>query len=625
MAKRQRAGDSSQEHHPPIKKVKSFHEPFNYNPEFYDNLTNIYLTRLALRELNRRTGDRPAPQPITRQEQIKDFAAAARTAGPKLARFARTGGPDLCDLRGCQGPSSSAHMMARQSKKAAQEKGTQTAGENTKTETSTRSNAADRNFVMHCINNCIYPEHEPTPEPTNMEEIRQAMTASRRDIEFKKLEYLHSEEDVMRVAIAHITGPAAFTTCSNVQFINLDSLTKNQTVLPKPDLCDGARMRDIDLKIRVALNKVIIPHGGNSLPLAPNFYLEAKGATGVMAEADSQAMLDGAYGSNMMHALQNYGVKKPIYDGKAYTFSATYATKTLILYAHHLSEPTAPERNPEFYVTVLDAYTLINKESHVKGITAFRNIRELARTYRNKWIAEANARARNQTPVTIDTDEEEQDSDNNGDPDDDDESQGADDGVQQSFLREDSPPVPPPDNRRIMRGRVSSSNHLGTNSSDSEDEIARLTTTAPPNSRTTRGQMSSSNRLGTNSSDSEDEIARLTTTAPSNSRTTRGQMSSAKHLGTNNSASKVTRLTTTAPSNSRTTRGQMSSSKHLGTNNPFGDSSISEDDLGKSISDDELALVGKTPLKPPPTRKRGMASNGPAQASKKRKGKDIQK
>ncbi|KAI0548148.1 hypothetical protein F4679DRAFT_585904 [Xylaria curta] len=100
MAKRQRAGDSSQEHHPPTKKVKSFHEPFNYNPEFYDSLPNIYLTRLALRELNRRTGDRPAPQPITRQEQIKDFAAAARTAGPKLARFARTGGPDLCNLRG---------------------------------------------------------------------------------------------------------------------------------------------------------------------------------------------------------------------------------------------------------------------------------------------------------------------------------------------------------------------------------------------------------------------------------------------------------------------------------------------------------------------------------------------
>jgi hypothetical protein len=89
--KRARADDPSQEHRP-HKRTKSrgsFHQPSNFPPQFWDNLSKVWLTRRALRELDRRNGTQPPPGPATPAVYTTD-----------RARFARHGGPDLRHLRG---------------------------------------------------------------------------------------------------------------------------------------------------------------------------------------------------------------------------------------------------------------------------------------------------------------------------------------------------------------------------------------------------------------------------------------------------------------------------------------------------------------------------------------------
>ena len=89
--KRLRADDPPQEHRP-SKKPRAegrARNSSNFAPEFWDNLSKVWLTPRALRELDRRNDAQPVPKPP---------APAVHTAD--LARFARRGGPDLRHLRG---------------------------------------------------------------------------------------------------------------------------------------------------------------------------------------------------------------------------------------------------------------------------------------------------------------------------------------------------------------------------------------------------------------------------------------------------------------------------------------------------------------------------------------------
>lgn len=70
------------------KKFKSTSDR-NFVPRFWDNLSRVWLTQRALRELNRRNNACPLRE-ITKPN----------ICSKSLARFARHGGPDLCHLRG---------------------------------------------------------------------------------------------------------------------------------------------------------------------------------------------------------------------------------------------------------------------------------------------------------------------------------------------------------------------------------------------------------------------------------------------------------------------------------------------------------------------------------------------
>lgn len=73
-----------------MKSQNRHHISLNFSPEFWDNLSNIWLTPRALRELDRRNNIQSSPEPTPPGEVYSR----------DLARFARHGGPDLQHLRG---------------------------------------------------------------------------------------------------------------------------------------------------------------------------------------------------------------------------------------------------------------------------------------------------------------------------------------------------------------------------------------------------------------------------------------------------------------------------------------------------------------------------------------------
>lgn len=114
-------------------------------------------------------------------------------------------------------------------------------------------------------------------------------------------------------------------------------------------------------------------------------------------------MYDGAVGARAMHKLQNYGADNPVYDNKAYSFSSSYHDGQLKLCATHPTAPTIPGRNPEYRTSQLDSYALTgNVRSFREGATAYRDNRDLAITYRDSFIEQANERAR-QMPISSST------------------------------------------------------------------------------------------------------------------------------------------------------------------------------------------------------------------------------
>lgn len=88
--KRSRVDDCSQDNRQ-TKRHKSApgHRAAIFPPSFWDDLSKVWLTTRALRELDRRNKHRPATP-----------EASGRFATKDLARFARQGGPDLRRLRG---------------------------------------------------------------------------------------------------------------------------------------------------------------------------------------------------------------------------------------------------------------------------------------------------------------------------------------------------------------------------------------------------------------------------------------------------------------------------------------------------------------------------------------------
>lgn len=393
-------------------KLRRKHHDHIYLPlRFYDCLSRVHLTAQALRELDRRNHHKPSRR--TAVPQID----TAKKGDEELVRIAKRGGPNLCHLRGvlfsnvqyflCLLPPTNRFVQYH-----SMESVTYSMPFDAEGNIMERPSPFDDNFEQNCKDNQIFPpryylpDGTRAPRPANLDAITEALKGRRRSVSlsFMSKEAFEDFKDevrgeyhrpLWRHAIPTITGKSSIPNTGDLSFKNLASLTKNTTVKPCPGFFDGAHPDTVDKEVREDLDMIIVPikPKWNSVPLAPNFFLEAIPYGGSFFIGQRKIMLDGAHGSVIMHTLQNYLLDKPVYDGNAYTFSALLSDEVLWLYAHHLAVPAAPGHNPCLYTTLITAHVMKTKD-YLEGIIAFRNLRELAKTYRDQFIETANARSR---------------------------------------------------------------------------------------------------------------------------------------------------------------------------------------------------------------------------------------
>jgi hypothetical protein len=274
------------------------------------------------------------------------------------------------------------------------------------TPTSKSSSPYDLAFQQHLAEHQIYPT-DASQEP-ELAEIMAALNRPRPSLShsflspddfrvFKKYDSAAQDEaDVLANVIPHIIGQkeADPLPARNTVFNNLKPLTDGTIKSAKPDIYFGAYPGELHKSIRDELAGQIIPSTNTSKPMAPNFYMEVKGPGGTQGVATRQACYVGAIGCRAMHSLQSYNEEQPVYDGKPYAFSTTYQSGgTLRLFAHHVTAPTTTEGLPEYHMTKVYGWDVTASLENLRsGVAGFRNARDLAKQYRDRFIQEANTR-----------------------------------------------------------------------------------------------------------------------------------------------------------------------------------------------------------------------------------------
>ncbi|KAK2882604.1 hypothetical protein FQN49_000176 [Arthroderma sp. PD_2] len=278
---------------------------------------------------------------------------------------------------------------------------------------STSITAYSPKFLQHLANHSIYYDGyedisgSPPARPSNWDEMLDRVTRTRRSLsptKFSEDAFRRFKQEDIRAFNEREVLVDSLSVIDNYTgdlrgigrdylFNNLTHLTDGTLVAAKPDILYGARPEQLNYKVRDELHHSIVPSTQTDLPMAPNFFLEAKGPDGSPAVAMRQACYDGTIGARGIHALQSYKYQKPIYDENAYTISAIYQYGHLKLYSHHIAPPTKSNGRPEYIMTSLCSYSMVNNtEDFVKGASAYRNLRDWAKEKRDMFIKIANER-----------------------------------------------------------------------------------------------------------------------------------------------------------------------------------------------------------------------------------------
>ncbi|KAM5441096.1 hypothetical protein MferCBS31731_003884 [Microsporum ferrugineum] len=446
LSKRQSSEDDTQ--YRQIKAPRTARRP----PEFWDNLSKIPLTKDALQEFNRRNRSVTSHvrRPVTRQ-YYKNTRASPSSAVEFLQRCSprqlqdikktsRYGGPDLRDLRSYPPPQSRDNIAmppneptSRSKKRAAA--GTRSESSNSK-RTSTRSSGRssggtyNRAFQQHLIDHGVYPDQYwfsdgRTPDkPSNWDDIVQRLSTPRDDLlphnfteeafmRFKK-ENGELDADIENAAlrlIPAIEGDSLDRRGGHYPLGNLNPLTDGTLPNAWPDRLYGSHPEQLHPQIREELSGYIVPSATASRPLMPTLFLEVKGPDQSALVAKRQACYYGALGARGVQALQSYKVDEPVYDGNAYTITATYHDGTLKLYTTHPVKPEGPTDSPKYYMHQINGFLMTgNIDAFREGATWYRNARAWTKEKRDEFVETANTRLSNSATDTraVDVQEEEE-------------------------------------------------------------------------------------------------------------------------------------------------------------------------------------------------------------------------
>ena len=278
----------------------------------------------------------------------------------------------------------------------------------------------DLHFEQHVTDHGIflpsykYPDDTKPTKPDNFADIhrrlrvpRPSLALSRGSLEKEYEEFIELNDNAARaqlvvkdiLPVLEGKRKACFNTDGGHPFNNLAPLTDGTLANAKPDFYHGASPNQLKPGIREQLNSHIMPSTQSSRPVAPNFFVEAKGHAGSIPVAKRQACYDGALGARAMHALQQYGHEGSSnypthYDNNAYTLTSTFHAGTLGLYATHPTRSTNndnSDRHTDYVMTQVGQWALHgDPETYQRGLNAYRNARDLARELRDGFIGQAN-------------------------------------------------------------------------------------------------------------------------------------------------------------------------------------------------------------------------------------------
>nr|POF26195.1 hypothetical protein CFP56_22343 [Quercus suber] len=270
----------------------------------------------------------------------------------------------------------------------------------------------DRQFEQILVDNGIYPEYSSVddrqaPEPENLEEIRERLQRRRSSLssfsegefrDFRKVNRCtESEQDAKKNVIPTITGREGDHIGSSEHEFTALVLFDSSLQAPKPDIYYGARPDQIDPRVRADLGPYILPTSFTEHPAAPNHFFEIEGPSDGWGVLPRRAIYNGAVGARGMFRLQNYGRETPSYDNNAYAIVSAYhpASGALQIFATHPRQ-SVTTGGTEYHMMQLGAYVMTgNLDAFRQGAAAYRNARDMSREYRDQFIAEANATARN--------------------------------------------------------------------------------------------------------------------------------------------------------------------------------------------------------------------------------------
>ncbi|KAL4920202.1 hypothetical protein BDW62DRAFT_209327 [Aspergillus aurantiobrunneus] len=259
--------------------------------------------------------------------------------GKSISKLARCGGPDLSDIRNYPAPFDFCQFSMDP-----------TESSNTRTKQKPGSTTVyDPHFEDHLISHGVYPPFyrhpngAPVSKPENLAEIQSRLQAY---AEFAEANARAIDEplvikDILPILEGKGKEITAGTQTSGGHLLkNLAPLTDGTIAMAKPDIYHGAHLEQLHPDIQEQINNQIIPSRQSNRPIAPNFFIEAKGHEGSIAVARRQATYDGALGARAMHPLQQFGHENSNsvptdYDNKANTVASTYHSGYLGLHVTH--------------------------------------------------------------------------------------------------------------------------------------------------------------------------------------------------------------------------------------------------------------------------------------------------
>ena len=217
----------------------------------------------------------------------------------------------------------------------------------------------DLAFQQYLIDSNVYPhayrntDGRAPAKPNNWKDVKEILGQPRpslspskfTDGDFERFVQAdadaHKEKQVSESVITILEGQIGDARCRSggISFKNLEGLTDHKLTPGNPNVYYGARPEQLNRTVREDLSRQIIPSTQHDLPIAPNFFLAAKGLDGLPAVAGRQACYDGALGARGMRALQSYRQDKPVYDNNAFTISSIYHGGTLKINTSHVAPP----------------------------------------------------------------------------------------------------------------------------------------------------------------------------------------------------------------------------------------------------------------------------------------------